>query len=420
MDVVIKPHKLKGVVEAMPSKSHAHRLLVARLLSELQGEMDKSASEIPSFSHDIAATKNCLAALKSGGAPVLDCGESGSTLRFLLPVAMAVCDEAVFTGSGKLPSRPVSPLKEEMESHGCHFADADDAMFKVSGRLESGDFTLPGNVSSQFVTGLLFALPILKGDSTLKITSPLESAGYVNLTLDVIRKFGINIKSHRNDYNLTTFVIPGGQKYNDPGNVAVEGDWSNSAFWLVCGALGGDVTCKGLNLQSAQPDKAILKLLKLAGVQIEISELGDGLASVRVAGNDVNSTRHSIGCDVAQMPDIVPPLAALLSGCEGTSTITGIERLRIKESDRVASVTDMLSNLGGSIDSYEHLIKIKGDSSLEGGIVNTFNDHRIAMAAAAASCLCENPVTVKDAQAVNKSYPNFFRDFASLGGEIQE
>ncbi len=411
MNTTIHPVKLNGVIDAMPSKSHAHRLLIARMLSHADG-CAKAIDDIPSFSEDIAATKRCLAALETEHT-LLDCGESGSTLRFLLPVAMAVGDEATFTGRGKLPSRPVSPLREEMIAHGCSFEDGNnEVIFKVTGRLNPGDFTLPGNVSSQYITGLLFALPLLDGDSRIRLTTPLESAGYVALTLGVIHSFGIIIDETTNAEGLTTYHIPGNQKYTDPGDTAVEGDWSNSAFWLVCGALGGDITCRGLNPESAQPDSAIMKLLNMAGASMEITELNGNLISLRVRGGNL----HSIDCDVSQMPDIVPPLAVLLASAEGTSHISGIERLRIKESDRVASVTALLTSLGGQASADESTITIDGVPSLKGGTVNSFNDHRIAMAAAIASCLCDSEVTIEDSGAVKKSYPDFFDDFSSLGG----
>lgn len=412
MKTVITPAKLKGEINAMPSKSHAHRLLIAQALARLQGNGNSNTCEIPSFSDDIAATKGCLDEL-TRECPLLDCGESGSTLRFLLPVAMAVTDEATFTGRGKLPSRPVSPLKEEMIQKGCCFSkDSDDIIFKVTGRLQPGDFTLPGNVSSQYITGLLFALPLLNENSTIRLTTPLESAGYVNMTLDVLEAFGINVEVCSDASGPVSFSIPGNQQYAEPDSPVVEGDWSNSAFWLVCGALGGDITCKGLNLRSAQPDKAILRLLDKAGALIEITELYGSLVSIRVKG----SLLHGIDCNVSQMPDIVPPLSVLLTAADSQSSVSGIERLRIKESDRVASVSQMINSLGGQITSNESTMTIRGNSKLEGGTVNSFNDHRIAMAAAVASCLCDNTVTIDRSEAVNKSYPEFFRDFASLGG----
>ena len=715
MDVKIIPGKLRGRITAMPSKSHAHRVLIAQKLAQLQGTGCKDPLFIPEFSRDITATKNCLAQLDScAGAdyhartgddlnseelagvrtavsqtaidaglretataqnagnpvsrrnttdsataaepgtcsgigirkaaadsavttgrdiPLLDCGESGSTLRFMLPVAMAVTDKAIFAGSGKLPQRPISPLKEEMENHGCVFTmgagltpdsskggtatddrtakDKDNAtdcitgggtteICTITGRLQPGEYTLPGNISSQFITGLLFALPILDGDSRLRLTTKLESAGYVALSLDVLRDFGIDIRIDSDENGFIVYDIKGGQKYTEPEGLSIEGDWSNAAFWLACGALGGDIICDGLRADSSQRDREILTVLQNLGADVTTETGEDGLTTVicrapgsgdisgadeaadgtllqhsskdhtdgiitrcgsgvsatgsmacctASAGNgrhsdrnpsgdssadnmwDARQSRHAtdvsagegtsevpsvpdaapedrssgvpasgsmarcdtavlpddgrmqaaagasgegsitrdsasdstdaasddpgtcrssnnscdimratperdcssahapagtgsgltaIHLDVTQIPDLVPVLAAVMSAAEGDSVITGAARLRIKESDRLETVRDFLSRLGAGIECLDDGLSITGSNGLAGGEVFSHNDHRIAMAAAVASCVCRGPVIIRGADAVSKSYPDFFSDFAGLGGRVSK
>lgn len=444
MDIKIIPRKLKGRLDALPSKSHAHRVLIAQKLARMQSAADAEelnadgspGSEIPTFSKDIEATKNCLAQLDSG-SPRLNCIESGSTMRFMLPVAMALRDEAVFIGAGKLPSRPISPLREEMERNGCKFstgtpaADADgipngfSEICTIRGRLQPGAYRLAGNVSSQFITGLLFALPLLDGDSTLELTTALESAGYVDLTLDVLRDFGIMIDERRSPEGFNIYVINGSQRYTEPADIAVQGDWSNAAFWLACGALGGDVTLDGVDMTSSQRDKEFADILMQMGAHLEVSSCGTsmdstsatgGLSSIRCTGNGLSAA----DIDVAQIPDLVPVLATVMALADGTSEITHAERLRIKESDRIFTVHDFLSKLGADITDEGSGLSVRGKRTLSGGEVYGHNDHRIVMAAAVASCGCTGPVIIRGAEAVNKSYPDFFRDFAALGGEVCE
>ena len=444
MDIKIIPRKLKGRLDALPSKSHAHRVLIAQKLARMQSAADAEAlnadgspgSEIPTFSKDIEATKNCLAQLDSG-SPRLNCIESGSTMRFMLPVAMALRDEAVFIGTGKLPSRPISPLREEMERNGCTFspgtpaADAADIpngfseICTIRGRLQPGAYRLAGNVSSQFITGLLFALPLLDGDSTLELTTALESAGYVDLTLDVLRDFGIMIDERRSPEGFNIYVINGSQRYTEPADVTVQGDWSNAAFWLACGALGGDVTLDGVDMTSSQRDKEFADILMQMGAHLEVSSCGTsmdstsatgGLSSIRCTGNGLSAA----DIDVAQIPDLVPVLATVMALADGASEITHAERLRIKESDRIFTVHDFLSKLGADITDEGSGLSVRGKRTLSGGEVYGHNDHRIVMAAAVASCGCTGPVIIRGAEAVNKSYPDFFRDFAALGGEVCE
>lgn len=419
MNVLIRPGKLLGTIDAIPSKSHAHRVLIAQKLARLQGQQKADALEIPTFSDDIDATKNCLVQMDKE-MPYLDCKESGSTLRFMLPVAMALKNEAVFIGAGKLPYRPISPLKEEMEAHGCRFimgnkhqkiSDKYKEICTITGKLQPGQYSLAGNVSSQFITGLLFALPLLDGDSTLRLTTKLESAGYVDLTLDVLRAFGIKVDISLSDEGFEIYSIPGNQRYAEPDGLKVEGDWSNASFWLVCGALGGSVTVRGLDMESSQRDKEIINVLKEMGAGIVI---GDGITVTCPDG------LKGAEVSVAQTPDMVPVLAAAMALAEGTSMITDAERLKIKESDRLRTVYDFLNKLGADITYGGSGLSLTGKERLAGGEVESHNDHRIAMAAAVASCGCRSAVKITGAEAVRKSYPDFFKDFAALGGKVSE
>lgn len=439
MKIKITPQQLNGTIEAIPSKSHAHRLLIAQKLAVLQGGGQADPLMIPTFSEDIDATKGCLAQLDEK-LPRFDCRESGSTIRFMIPVAMALKNEAVFAGSGKLPQRPLSPLKEEMERHGCSFemlAAAKAAgrgvtseICRICGRLQPGKYELAGNISSQFITGLLFALPLLDGDSSLQLTTKLESAGYVDLTLQVLREFGIEIREVRetgSENHLIRYEIPGNQIYREPEGLKVEGDWSNAAFWLVAGALGGDIICIGLDPGSTQRDKEIVTVLKKMGAEIERQN-----TVYHICGNGV--PLHGETVSAAQFPDLVPVMAVAMTGANGTSAITNAERLRIKESDRLATVYDFLTILGTDIRQTEDglIIHENNDSNdpsgtaahcpappLSGGTVSSHNDHRIAMAAAVASCRADGPVIITGAEAVKKSYPDFFTDFTKLGGKIE-
>ena len=421
MEIKITPRKLEGIIEAMPSKSHAHRLLIARKLSELQGEALEGGVEIPPFSDDIEATMACISQLDKN-TPYLECRESGSTLRFLLPVVMALKDSATFLGTGRLPDRPLSPLKEEMERHGCRFrmgSNKNTDRFKeicaVSGRLTPGDYVLAGNVSSQFITGLLFALPLLDADSTLTLTTELESAGYVNMTLDVLRAFDIEVDVSETESGFLKYTVPGKQIYREKPGITLDGDWSNAAFWLAAGSLSGDITVTGLRLESSQWDKEILTILDKMGADLDIEPQVDGTVSIRSRA----SILKGADIDVGQTPDLMPILAVLMAFSEGTSMITHAERLRFKESNRLKAIYSVLYSLDADISYGGDWLSFTGKAFLEGGHVDSYGDHRIAMAAAVASCLCREPVYLSNPIAVTKSYPDFYNDFTALGGEIE-
>ena len=421
MEIKITPRKLSGTIDAMPSKSHAHRILIARKLAEIQGNCPENRQEIPAFSEDIKSTMACLAQLDKSN-PYLECGESGSTLRFLLPVVMALKNSATFLGKGRLPDRPISPLKEEMERHGCRFSmgkskntDRFKEICRIDGRLTSGEFIIPGNISSQFITGLLFALPLLDGDSFISLTTPLESAGYIEMTLEVLGQFGIDIAVETDEAGLLTYGIPGNQIYREPERLMPDGDWSNAAFWLAAGALSGDMTVRGLNLNSCQWDKEILNILAFMGADIDIETDANGLSNIRAKAGNLKG----VEVDVSQIPDLAPILAVLMSFAEGTSMISHGERLAFKESNRMKTIYAMLYALDADISYGGDRLSFTGKAYLNGGSADSHGDHRIAMACAIASCLCSCPIYLTNPDAVSKSYPEFFSDFEAFGGCIE-
>ena len=385
MNVTITPGPLAGAITPPPSKSQAHRLLIAAALGTGESHIENLA-----HSQDIDATLRCMDALKApgDGLPELDCGESGSTLRFLIPVALALRGGGKFTGRGRLMERPQEPYFAIFREKGISYEQKDGTL-TVRGRLTPGDYTLPGDVSSQFVTGLLYALPLLEGDSRILLTTPLESRGYIDMTLDALEQFGVRAVCDGD----RTFRVPGNQTYQ-PRDLTIEADWSNAAFWYAAQFVGCDLEIQGLNAFSAQGDMRIVPyFVKLQG-------------------------KGPVDLDVSQCPDLVPPLAAMaaLRGGENTR-IVNAARLRIKESDRLAAVTQVLNALGGRVEEHEDHLVIHGRERLAGGVaVSGHNDHRIAMMAAIAAIRCNGPVTITGAECVKKSYPDFWEDYRSLGG----
>lgn len=440
MKIKLIPRKLIGTIDAVPSKSHAHRILIAQKIAKIQAQScegfsedagkaeEKESREVPSFSDDITASKACLAQLDKH-KPYLDCGESGSTLRFLLPLVMTMKEKATFLGRGKLPDRPLSPLKEEMERHGCTFTrssnkntDRVKEICSVEGKLKPGEYVLAGDVSSQFVSALLFALPLLDGDSRIVLTTKAESEGYIEMTQKVLKEFGIEIIAKTSEEGLHSYEIPGNQTYTEPGDWQLEGDWSNAAFWLAAGAISGEVTVRGLNMDSLQRDKEIIRILGEMGAEIEIS---DAESEEKIPGEYIQVTARAgnlkgIDIDVAQIPDLAPILSVLMASAERNSTITQCLRLKYKESNRIKSIYSMIYALDGDISYGGDRLAFTGKAFLEGGRVDSRNDHRIAMAATIASCICMNPVILENPLVVNKSYPDFFKDFEALGGELEE
>jgi len=408
----ISPAQLGGTISAIASKSDAHRLLILAALS--RGE---TRLILEQRSEDIDATIYCLRALgaeieilpdgvmvrgieQPTKNPLLDCGESGSTFRFLLPVAAALCENARFTGGGRLPERPIGDLMSVLRAHGVSFS-ADRLPFTTSGRLSGGEYALPGNVSSQYLTGLLLALPRLTQDSTISLTTRLESASYVEITLHALKRFGVCVRVQNN-----TYAISGGQRIASPGALRVDGDWSNAAFFLAAGALGAPVTLTGLSLDSPQGDKAILDALIQFGANVQATVESVTVSPGKLAGCTI---------DVGETPDLLPILAVLGACASGETRLINAARLRLKESDRLSSVSAMLRALGGRVDELPDALVITG-GRLIGGTVDSAHDHRIAMSAAIASVCCTQTVNILGADAVNKSYPTFFGDFNKLGG----
>ncbi len=397
MDVTITPGKLQGEISAIASKSQAHRLLICAALGKRQTQLLCLQTNA-----DIEATAACLRALGAkisrtpegyqvipiGQVPekaTLPCGESGSTLRFLLPVAGALGVDATFELAGRLPQRPVSPLWEELERMGCRLSRPGENAIRIQGRLHSGDYAIAGNVSSQFVSGLLFALPFLDGDSTLGITGPVESEPYIQMTLEAMSRFHLATAPTESGY-----FIPGNQWGDGPAQCQVEGDWSNGAFFLAANALGSKIRLTGLSADSCQGDRAIAALLP--------------------------RLEQNCAIDCRDIPDLVPVLS-VVAGAKQGARFTGVSRLRLKESDRLQTVAAMLAGLGGRAQIENDCLTVFG-TGYTGGTVDSAGDHRIAMAAAVASTVCSGQVVVQGAEAVQKSYPQFWTHFKMLGGKL--
>ncbi len=420
MEAIVYPSNLSGTIKAIASKSCAHRLLICSALSDKQTFISCEES-----SEDIDATARCLNAL---GArieraadgfmvnplnldnitknAVLDCGESGSTLRFMLPVACALGADSTFLMGGRLPERPMTDLIDALTSHGCTLC-ADGAELKTSGRLYGGSFTIPGNVSSQYVSGLLFALPLVQGGGVIELTGEIESKNYILMTLEALDAFGV--KAERGE---KSFTVKAGAKYVSPENVGVEGDWSNAAFWLCAAAMGRiELKCTGLNANSIQGDSEIAEIISRFGAKVEKN--GD---TVTVTPREL----HGIEVDAKNIPDLVPAIAAVASVAKGRTVIKNAARLRIKESDRLYTVSKTLSELGADIEETADGLIINGREELKGGTVDACGDHRIAMMAAIAAARCQKAVHILNAEAVRKSYPAFFEDYMSLGGKVRK
>ena len=386
MDITITPKKLHGSITAIPSKSQAHRLLISAAFAD-----GTTTLICPDTNRDIEATADCLRALgadicrtgdgyivspigKLPATATMNCCESGSTLRFLLPIAGALGVDTTFQMAGRLPQRPLSPLWEEMERMGCTLTRPTPDTIRCRGKLQPGNYTIDGGISSQFITGLLFALSLIPGKSHLEITGKIESRPYITMTEQALALFGA-------------------PRYHSPGTLTVEGDWSNGAFWLAAKALGNPLEISGLSLTSAQGDRAVADLLpRLAKENPVIS--------------------------AADIPDLVPILAITAAANYG-AVFTDIQRLRIKESDRVASTIAMIEALGGIAEATESTLTVTG-TGLQGGTVDACNDHRIAMSAAIASTVCVSPVTILGAECVKKSYPGFWEEFRRLGGTYEQ
>ncbi len=413
MNISLSAGALGGCVRIPASKSQAHRLLICAALGRTPVTL-----HCDGFSNDITATAHCLRSLGAqaemesdslirltpgctDGACVLPCGESGSTLRFLLPVAAALGADATFRMEGRLPQRPLHPLDDQLTAHGVTLTRDGDSL-TVSGRLLPGDYTLPGDVSSQYISGLLMALPLLRGDSTLTVTGKVESAAYIAMTEDALRLSGIRFTK-----DGWVYRIPGGQTFALPPELTVEGDWSNAAFFLCAGALSDrGVTVTGLNAASSQGDRAIVDILRAFGARVIERE-----SAVTVTAG----TLRGITVDAAAIPDLIPVVSVVAAAANGESRIVNAARLRLKESDRLATTAALLRGLGCGAEELPDGLIIR-PAPLTGGTVDAANDHRIAMSAAVAASLC--PVTMEGKECVNKSYPRFWEDYAALKGDV--
>ena len=398
MNRILIPGKLMGQVAVPSSKSMAHRYLLCAALAKGESRVGNV-----SFSADIEATLNGVTALGAefsvfgktvritGGSPKakmdIDCGESGSTLRFLIPIALAAGGgkAVTFRGHGRLMERPLDPYFGIFREKGIGWKKEGNAL-TVEGRLPGGEYALSGKVSSQFVTGLLLADP-----SEIRITDELQSKGYVDLTLSAMKAFGVTAE---ND-GYRRFRLPGGQGYR-AGDCRVEGDYSQAAFFLGANFLGSRVQVLGMNPNSIQGDRAILSVLE----------------AMKAPGE--------CRVDAGEIPDLIPVLAVCAAGRKGKTLFYNAARLRLKESDRLDTTAALLKGLGGNVEEGEDFLTVLGEGTLQGGTVDSFNDHRIAMAAAIASTICRESVTVKGAESVAKSYPDFWKDLEALGGRIEQ
>ncbi len=409
MTVTITPEALRGSVTPPPSKSQSHRLLIAAALAH--GESRLTGIEP---SQDVEATLRCLTELGAefrpcpGGLlvegmgagpmsplrrlalPHLDCGESGSTLRFLIPVALAVRGGGIFTGHGRLMERPLEPYLRLFREKGI-FWEQKDGVLTVQGLLTPGEYPLPGNVSSQFFTGLLFALPLLGGPSAILPTTRLESMDYISMTAQAMELFGVRTMATMS--LPPQYHVPGDQLYQ-AANLSVEADWSQAAFWYAARLLGSDVTVEGLDPGSLQGDRIVEEYASL------LSRPGD------------------VELDVSSCPDLVPPLAAMAAVRQGTTRLINAARLRLKESDRLSAISQVITALGGRVHEGPDSLTLTGVEQLAGGRVDPQGDHRIAMMAAIAAARASAPVTITDAQCVSKSYPAFWEDLQRLGGKL--
>ena len=413
-NVNVEPSQLNGTVAIPPSKSDVHRAIICGALSR-----GKCVISPVDLSEDIKATIGCVETLGakvniSEGVLTIDgsemfkgnnyqifCNESGSLLRFIIPVVSAMGISATFTGAGRLPERPIGIYLDCLPKAGVKCTTKSGLPLTVEGQLQSGEFEIPGNVSSQFITGLLFALPLLKEDSKIILTSPLESVAYVDITINVMKKFGVIIET--TDYG---YFVKGNQKYI-PQNYTTEGDWSNAAFFMTAAAIKGNITVTGVDKNSAQGDKEIAEILKRFGAKVEFTDNG-----VRVQKGDLKAT----DIDARQIPDLVPILAVCATFAEGTTHITGAERLRIKESDRLSAIANAINKLGGSVIEKPDGLVITGVKSLKGGTVQGVNDHRIVMAMSVATLMATDTVTITDMESIKKSFPNYFEEYNRLGG----
>lgn len=393
--VSIENSILKGAVKLPPSKSAAHRALICSFLAgggSVHGLIE---------SNDMKATVGALEALKSKSDTV-DCLESGSTLRFLIPVAAVLGIETTFIGSGRLPQRPLDEYTKLLPKHGVNVQTAGGLPYSISGKLQAGHYEIAGDVSSQYITGLLLALPLADGDSALHITTALESKPYVDMTIQVMEAYGVFVRETEFGY-----LIKGNQHYNKI-DFKVESDWSQAAFFMAAGAIASNITIEGVNPDSLQGDKVVCDIMKTFGADVTISD-----DSVRCRSDVLMGTV----IDAHDIPDMVPAIAVTAAFAQGETIIKGAARLRYKESDRLKSIADNLRMMGVNVEEMPDGLIIQGGRQLHGAELHGYNDHRIVMAFTVAASFARGNSTIDDAESINKSYPAFFEDFNSLGGK---
>ena len=416
--VKITPAKLQGTVQVPPSKSLAHRAIICASLAKGVSRIDNIE-----YSKDIQAT---IKAMKSLGTKIeeyddyliidgtttytkqnseIDCEESGSTLRFMVPISIVAENKVHFIGRGNLGKRPLDTFYEIFERQNIGYIYKKDVLdLYVIGKLKPDHYLIPGNISSQFITGLLFALPLLKGDSIIEITSPLESKGYIDLTLQMLDQYGIKIINN----NYKSFIVRGNQEYT-AHDYRVEADFSQAAFYLVAGAIGNDVVLKDLNLDSLQGDKATLDILKAMKATVDVVDEGIKVTAQKLVATTV---------DASQCPDVIPVVCVALALAKGKSEVVNAKRLRIKECDRIEATSSQINELGGMVTELSEGMIIEGINEFEGGNCSSYDDHRIAMMLAIAATRCKHAIIIDNMECVEKSYPSFWEDYQSLGGII--
>lgn len=403
MNIKINPKNLSGSIKIPPSKSISHRALICAALADGESRLTNVLG-----CSDIDATRDALIAMgadirEENGVTIvrgikdipenveIDCIESGSTLRFLIPIVSALGIYGTFSGTGHLPNRPITPFLDAFPENGVDFL-SDKMPYVTSGKLRAGKYRISGDISSQFITGLLFALPLLDGNSEIILTSPLQSKPYADITVNCLKSFGIETLSFDDSYS-----IKGNQKYR-ACSFDVEGDYSQAAFFIVANKLGSSISVEGINANSVQGDK-------------EITNIVDSVITI-------GQNYSAIDVDATNIPDLVPILTVLAAFADGTSRIRGCKRLRLKESDRLLSISTVLNSLGAHVCVVDDELEIVGVKELSGGVADSFNDHRIAMSLAIASQRCKEPLIITNAECVAKSYPTFFDDFRVLGGDF--
>ena len=427
MKVIIKPKKLGGTIPIPPSKSYSHRAIIAAALATSNKDKEVSRIDNLKYSVDITTTTEIMEnwganieigedfEIIKGNSGIVNpkdeytqCNESGSTIRFLIPIGLSSNNKIVFDGKGKLVERPLDSYYKIFDEQGIKYSNNNGWLpLNVDGQLKSGKYEIEGNISSQYITGLLYALPLLNGDSELKINKTLESKGYIDLTLEILEMSGIKVENN----NYKSFFIKGNQKYN-PFDYVIEGDYSQVAFWIVAGILGSEIKCLHVKKDSLQGDREIIEIVQRMGANVEIF---DDYIIVKP------SQTYGTVIDISQCPDIGPILTVLAALSKGETKIINAERLRIKESDRITSIKTELNKLGANVEEVGDSLVINGVERLTGSTeLSAWNDHRIAMSLAIASIKCDGEIVIDEAESVKKSYPHFWEDFKKMGGDVEK